>query len=57
MTSVREFVELWFDVGKERYTTMRMIDESYPELWFDVGKERYTTLYKKNSPLGSCGLM
>ena len=35
--------ELWFDVGKERYTTQGRHHDRPRQLWFDVGKERYTT--------------
>ena len=34
---------LWFDVGKERYTTVNDRFANPAMLWFDVGKERYTT--------------
>ena len=36
---------LWFDVGKERYTTFMVTLQLVLALWFDVGKERYTTLH------------
>ena len=35
--------ELWFDVGKKRYTTTSHIADIRYQLWFDVGKKRYTT--------------
>ena len=34
---------LWFDVGKEQYTTQAAQHTCSPSLWFDVGKEQYTT--------------
>ena len=36
-------VELWFDVGIKRYTTVHGIRKSIEQLWFDVGIKRYTT--------------
>ena len=38
---------LWFDVGKETYTTGARDCHSAGRLWFDVGKETYTTIYRK----------
>ena len=35
---------LWFDVGKETYTTYYGLEGLDEELWFDVGKETYTTI-------------
>ena len=35
---------LWFDVGKETYTTTAKFKAICTTLWFDVGKETYTTL-------------
>ena len=34
---------MWFDVGKETYTTTRTPEHPNTRLWFDVGKETYTT--------------
>ena len=36
-------MELWFDVGNERYTTEMRLWINKTKLWFDVGNERYTT--------------
>ena len=36
-------IQLWFDVGIKRYTTMRMAVCRMRMLWFDVGIKRYTT--------------
>ena len=35
---------LWFDVGKETYTTSVRFTTINEQLWFDVGKETYTTI-------------
>ena len=35
--------QLWFDVGKETYTTTIIFRSTDFKLWFDVGKETYTT--------------
>ena len=36
-------MQLWFDVGKETYTTQAGYMLIQKSLWFDVGKETYTT--------------
>ena len=36
-------VELWFDVGVKRYTTVIVCIWGPSGLWFDVGVKRYTT--------------
>ena len=35
-------LELWFDVGKDRYTALAVSGMIIKGLWFDVGKDRYT---------------
>ncbi len=32
--------QLWFDVGKDRYTTVCDLGGVSRPLWFDVGKDR-----------------
>ena len=34
-------MELWFDVGIKRYTTVMVSTKSDSRLWFDVGFKRY----------------
>ena len=36
-------IELWFDVGIKRYTTVQGVSNLGRGLWFDVGIKRYTT--------------
>ena len=50
-------VELWFDVGIKRYTTLRYTKELASGLWFDVGIKRYTTFLVSAESLAGCGLM
>ena len=40
-------LELWFDVGIKRYTTLPWVEMAAEELWFDVGIKRYTTVFEK----------
>ena len=40
-------LELWFDVGFKRYTTLNLLITLQGWLWFDVGFKRYTTLHSK----------
>ena len=54
--AIRE-LELWFDVGNERYTTVFSLDNDTQALWFDVGNERYTTETSLCNFSFSCGLM
>ena len=35
---------LWFDVGKQTYTTYHRRVLIFTTLWFDVGKQTYTTV-------------
>ena len=42
-TATLNKLELWFDVGIKRYTTMYTATLNKLELWFDVGIKRYTT--------------
>ena len=35
--------ELWFDVEKKNYTTIRQQFSRQIRLWFDVEKKNYTT--------------
>ena len=50
-------MELWFDVGIKRYTTLPTAVTSPVELWFDVGIKRYTTFFKLYLRFACCGLM
>ena len=34
------FYQLWFDVGKDRYTAIGFPRKEFLQLWFDVGKRQ-----------------